>query len=199
MKVSILDAYDRLEYYKSQADEISIACEECIKGRPKEFGTHPFYIFAHARTIGMDEKVALFNDDLRYAMLDMNYKRKYISVDRVPEKTLIWQPRLSKPEAQSNSMLFKYFPANDTIEIKWMIPAIELWGQYDKDKMTGNELIFKSIEEYKTNKAALSRPDEDDLSDIEIDNIYRAISINSKIKRAKEGASSTSWLEQGLS
>src|SRR5882724_9710795 len=69
----------------------------------RPFGMHPFYIFAHTRT-----------DD-----------------DGV-KKRLIWQPRLSKPQAQTNSMLFKAYPGTDLIKVLWMIPERALWGNFKK-------------------------------------------------------------------
>ena len=119
----------------------------------KPFGGHPFYIFAHART-----------DD-----------------DGIT-KRLIWQPRLTKPKAQSNSMLFKAYPGTDNIKIIWMIPAEELWGQFMKGKITENKLIFDSITSFINNKKSLEEKEIDDLPDFQIEEIYKQIAINSKPK-----------------
>lgn len=112
----------------------------------RPFGNHPFYIFAHART-----------DD-----------------DGIT-KRLIWQPRLTKPKAQSNSMLFKAYPGTDILKVLWIIPAKELWKQFQKGKMTENKTVCESINAFIYNKAQLEMPEEDDLSDAEIDAIYRNI------------------------
>lgn len=122
--------------------------------RQRPFGDHPFYIFAHART-----------DD-----------------DGVT-KRLIWQPRLTKPRAQVNSMLFKAKPGTEDVEIFWIIPAPEMWEQYEKGKVTESETIMWSIHQFKTNKAALEKKEDDDLSDKEIDAIYREISIDAQRKK----------------
>ena len=103
----------------------------------RPFGEHPFYIFAHART-----------DD-----------------DGV-SKRLIWQPRLTKPKAQSNSMLFKAYPGTDNVRIIWMIPAVELWGQYEKGNVTEHETTRWSIQKYRDDRGALENPEPDDLSDM---------------------------------
>ena len=58
----------------------------------RPFGDYPFYIFAHTRT-----------DD-----------------DGVT-KRMIWQPRLTKPQAQTNSMLFKAYPSTDNVKIIWSL------------------------------------------------------------------------------
>jgi hypothetical protein len=114
----------------------------------RPFGHHPFYIFAHSRT-----------DD-----------------DGIT-KRLIWQPRLTKPKAQTNSMLFKAYPGTDIIKVLWMIPARELWPQFTKDKMTANQTIVDSINDFINNRAKLDAKEEDDLTDDQIDSIYRSLSL----------------------
>lgn len=113
----------------------------------RPFGSNPFYIFAHART-----------DD-----------------DGVT-KRLIWQPRLTKPKAQTNSMLFKAYPGSDIIKVIWMIPTRELWEQYQKGKLTENKTISESIHDFQHNRKKLEQPEEDDLPDEKIDAIYQEIS-----------------------
>lgn len=120
----------------------------------KPFGDHPFYIFAHART---DE-------------------------DGVT-KRLIWQPRLTKPKAQSNSMLFKAYPGTDVIKVIWMIPARELWDQYTKGKMTENKTVSESIQMFKADKKKLEEKEDDDMTDEQVDAIYKEISRNARFKR----------------
>ena len=120
----------------------------------KPFGDHPFYIFAHTRT---DE--------------DGTTKR------------LIWQPRLTKPKAQSNSMLFKAYPGTDLIKVIWMIPARELWGQYAKGKLTQNKTVSESIEAFRSNRKRLEEKEADDMTDEQIDRIYRELSANANKDR----------------
>jgi hypothetical protein len=122
----------------------------------RPYGDHPFYIFAHTRT---EEDGAT--------------------------KRLIWQPRLTKPHAQSNSMLFKAYPGTDIIKVIWMIPTPELWDQYIKGKMTENKTVSESIERFKTNKNKLEEKEDDDMTDEQINDIYREISLNAqKSKRS---------------
>src|ERR1051326_3511533 len=82
---------------------------ECVQDLidKRPFGNYPFYIWAHGRT---DE-------------------------DGVT-KRVIWQPRLTRPLAQTNSMLFKGYPGTDIVKICWIIPARELWDQYRKGNVT---------------------------------------------------------------
>lgn len=120
----------------------------------RPFGNHPFYIFAHART---EEDGAT--------------------------KRLIWQPRLTKPKAQTNSMLFKAYPGSDLIKVIWMIPARELWGQYTKGNVTENQTVLESIQDFVYYRKKLEQKEPDDLSDEQIDAIYRELSLESKRKQ----------------
>lgn len=126
----------------------SFDISECCEDliKKKPFGDHPFYIFAHART----------------------------EEDGVT-KRLIWQPRLTKPKAQTNSMLFKAYPGTDMIKIIWMIPARELWGQFEYGKMTQNQTVIESIEAFRNNREKLEAKESDDLSDEAINLIYLEI------------------------
>lgn len=109
----------------------------------RPFGDYPFYMFAHFRT-----------DD-----------------DGIT-KRLIWQPRLTKPFAQTNSMLFKGYPGTDIIKIIWIIPARELWPNFQAGQMTENKIISESIHDFEHNRSKLEAKEDDDLSDETIDRIY---------------------------
>ena len=110
----------------------------------RPFGEHAFYIFAHART-----------DD------DGSTKR------------LIWQPRLTKPKAQTNSMLFKVKPGSDNVRIIWMIPERSMWPQFKKGLVTENSIVEESIQSFENNREELEKKEEDDLDDKAIRSIYR--------------------------
>jgi len=172
MKVKLLDAHDRFTHFTRQGFDIAECCQDLINKKP--FGDYPFYIFAHARTIGLDEKFKLFSSG------------KYKSMQEVPEKTLIWQPRLTKPKAQSNSMLFKAYPKSDNIKVIWILPAQELWKQYEKGKMTGNETISESIYNFLHEKEKMEAKEDDDLPDAVIDKIYEEISKEANQKGKNE-------------
>lgn len=120
----------------------------------RPFGNHAFYIFAHTRT------------------------------DETAGRTrMIWQPRLTKPNAQANSMLFKAYPGSDIIKTIWIIPKKELWEQYEKGKMLENEMIVGSIQDYMFRRSELESPEDDDLNDDQINQIYRQ--IGQEIQRKK--------------
>jgi len=166
MKIDRLETHDRYKEFLNQNTSISECCQDLINKAP--FGIRPFYIFAHARTIGMDERFKLWSSG------------QFGDFENVPEKTIIWQPRLTRPEPQINSMLFKAHPGTDIINIIWMIPQKELWNQYKKGNMTESCIVFNSIWNFLNNKGALEKPDDDDPSDEEATAIYRDIAIEAK-------------------
>ena len=132
----------------------------------RPYGNHPFYIFAHTRT----------------------------HEDGVT-KRLIWQPRLTKPRAETNSMLFKAYPGTDIVKVIWMIPAQEMWGQFKKGLMTQNQTVIDSIEAYRHNRSRLEEKEEDDLTDSEIDAIYREIAEEARRKEHLKKSVQEVWRE----
>lgn len=180
MKITRIDAHDRFLEFSKQADYISQGCKDCIRNRPKEFETHPFYIYAHKRTIELDERIGIFNADWRENLLNPHYIRKYQIVSDVPTSRLIWIPRLSKPRAEPNSMLFKAFPPGDVIKTIWIIPEPEMWNQYTKGKIAENSVICESIKQYKADKSILELSEDDDLPEIKQKQIYKEIARNKK-------------------
>lgn len=195
MKLDRLETHDRLLQFNRQADYISKGCQDCINNRPKEYLDHPFYIFAHKRTLGVDEKIALFNEDLRLSLLDARRPRQYLTLDSIPEARMIWEPRLTKPQrAQSNSMLFRAYPPGDNIKIIWMIPAPELWEQFQKNKLTQNEVICDSIEMYKSpeGRAKLEGIEEDELPEYVVRGIMLEMGRNARARKARPEISAAS-------
>lgn len=171
MKINRLDAHDRLQHFTKQSFDIGECCQNLINQRP--FGEHSFYIFAHTRTLGLDEKIKLYSSG------------QYKLLEDIPEKTLIWQPRLTKPKAQTNSMLFKAYPGTDVIKVIWMIPEPSMWDQYTKGKLTENKTVCDSISDFQTDREKLEAPEEDDLTDEQIKKIYTEISKEARYKAKK--------------
>jgi hypothetical protein len=122
--------------------------------RQRPFGEHDFYIFAHART-----------------------------EDNGVDKRLIWQPRLTKPKAQTNSMLFKAFVGTDLIKVIWIIPQRELWKQYRMGFLNENQRIAESIHDFQFNRQKLEKREPDDLTDDQIDKIYQGLAQQARIKK----------------
>jgi len=148
MKQLILNPYDVHDRYETFTNE-DFSISECVEDIMKQepFGKEPFYIFVHGRTD---------DDGLR--------------------TRLIWQPRLTRPKPQTNSMLFKAYPMSDDIRICWMIPKEELFSQYEKDKITEHDITAWSINMYQNNFNELAAPEPDDLEEEQINGIYREIS-----------------------
>ena len=181
MKINVLDAHDRLLKYNNQSDYISKGADECKYKNPLSSAllSHSdyIYIFSHKREIGLDEKVSIFNEDLRESLINPNYKRKYITLADIPSARILWQPRLTKPEPQTNSMLFKTYKNSEGYEVFWIIPPPELWNQYKKDNLTGDQIIYESIHKFKNDKKRLSSPEKDDLSEERVKEIYKQIAL----------------------
>jgi hypothetical protein len=178
MKIDRLEAHDRLLHLKKQDHDIGKTCQEMINLKP--FGDHPFYIFAHKRQLGLDERLALYREDFNRSLLDPYYVRLYTSLDQVPTDRLIWQPRLTKPKAQTNSMLFKGYPGTDNVKVIWIIPDRCLWDQFEKGKMTENKTVWESIQAFVKNKEILESKEPDDYSDEAIEKIYFEITRAAK-------------------
>lgn len=149
---------DRLEThdrYKAFTKQ-STDISECCQDliNQRPFGEHPFYIFAHART---------HEDGF--------------------SKRILWQPRLTRPKAQTNAMLFKAYPGTDVIKVCWIIPPREMWSNYEKGKICHSEMIAKVIHDFEYNRVELDRPFDDDYSDEKIDMIYKELSQQAKTKK----------------
>jgi hypothetical protein len=181
MKINRLETHDRYLQFTAQSTNIAECVQDIVKQRP--FGDYCFYIFAHTRTIGLDEKVSIYNEDLYKDICDPNHVRKYKDLSEVPEARLIWHPRLTKPKSQSNSMLFKVYPGSDEVKIIWMIPKEELWGQYDKGKVTEDNQTYISIQNFQNCRELLDAPEKDDLGDSQINQIYKELSQQAKYSK----------------
>lgn len=178
MKINRLETHDRFQHLTGQDFDIGKTCQDMINKRP--FGNHAFYIFAHKRQLGMDERISLYQEDFRNSLIYGNYVRQYSSMEQVPTDRLIWQPRLTKPKAQTNSMLFKGYPGTDNVKIIWIIPDRCLWEQFEKGKMTENKTVWESIDMFMNHTEKLEAKEDDDYSDEAIDRIYKEISATSR-------------------
>lgn len=141
MKVNTLDAHDRLLHLqKDQSEIIAKGCEDCLKRNELSLAMQsrsPYiYIFAHPRT-----------------------------TDDGVNKRLLWQPRLTKPRAQTNSYLFRAISYTDIVEVCWIIPPIEMWNQYLKGNVTESRDVMWSIAQFQHNRKKLEEPFPDDCSE----------------------------------
>lgn len=152
---------DRLETHDryQHFTKQSFNISECCQDliNQRPFGNHPFYIFAHTRT----------------------------EEDGV-NKRLIWQPRLTKPKAQTNSMLFKAYPGSDQVKVIWMIPDRVMWSQYQVGNVAESETVLYSIDMFENHRALLEKVEDDDLSDEMVNEIYRDLSVEARRKKHME-------------
>lgn len=156
MKVNRLEAHDRLKYFiEDQSLNIAQGASDCLLKNPLSLmlqDRSPYiYLFAHPRTA--DDGIT---------------------------KKMYWQPRLTKPRAETNSYLFRAKSKSDLIEVCWLLPPEEMWGQYQMGNVTENELVLWSIDQYKNNRHKLEEREKDDLSDGLVRMIYKEVSMSSK-------------------
>lgn len=141
MKVNILETYDRLLHLKKdQEANIFQGAEDCLKKNPDSLffqSRSPYiYIFAHPRT-----------------------------ADDGVKKRMLWQPRLWKPKAQTNSYLFRAISHTDLIQVCWLLPPEEMWNQYILGNVTENKDVLYYIDQYMNHRKKLEADEPDDLSD----------------------------------
>ncbi len=157
--VNRFETHDRLQEFGKQKDNITKGILDCIKNRPEQFKNHPFYIYSHVRT-----------------------------ADDGHTKRLIWQPRLKKPKAQTNSMLFKAYPPGDKIKVIWMIPDRDQWPAYKKGTMLHQQVVLDSIKAFQEDRLSLEKDEEDEVTEEMAQRIYREIAISHKQKLEKKQA-----------
>lgn len=158
MKINIFEAHDRKEYLiKDQAIVISQGVDDCLKKNPLSLALQSYspyiYIFAHPRT----------------------------AEDGV-NKRMLYQPRLTKPEPQTNSYLFRALSGSDLLEICWLLPPKELWVQYKKGNVTESETIEWSINQFMYNRKKLEEKHPEDISEERIRSIYLQMKANESSK-----------------
>jgi hypothetical protein len=141
MKINKLETHDRLEHFKKdQSQNLFEGVDDCARKNKDCVAMQqhfPYvYIFAHPRT-----------------------------ADDGANKRMIYQPRLTKPKAQTNSYLFRLLSNTDIVEIVWMLPPRELWGQYEKGKLTESDDVLISIWNFTHKRDELEKPHKDDWSE----------------------------------
>ncbi len=161
MKLDRLETHDRLQHFlNDQSNIICQGAEDCLKKNTDSLKyqekCHYVYLFAHPRT----------DDD------GLN-------------KRLLWQPRLLKPKAQTNSYLFRAQSNTDIVEICWILPPREMWPQYNEGNVTESDWVRWSIDQFENNRRELEKPFPDDLTEDQAMIIFKAIlreSIHEKKK-----------------
>jgi hypothetical protein len=156
MKLDRLETHDRLEYFvNDQWKTISQGAEDCLKKNPDSLALQeksPYiYIFAHPRT----------HDD------GLN-------------KRMLWQPRITRPKAQTNSYLFRANSKSDVLMVCWCIPPKEMWNQYRKGNVCESNIVLWSINQFQYNREELEKPDPSDFTDEKAREIWMEFLKNGK-------------------
>lgn len=144
--VNRLDAHERLQQL-NQLNSLGITENLEMMIKADPFDGNKFYVFTHAR-----------RDD-----------------DGISTR-LIWQPRLTKPKMQTNSMLFKVNPKHpEEVTVIWIIPPREQWHLFEKGKLCENQTVIDSVYLFENERAKLEAKEPDDLDDATINKIYAQI------------------------
>jgi hypothetical protein len=146
MKLNRFETHDRYLEFTHGIEKIYEGCTECLSHVPEQIN-FPFYIYAHSRMIDYDEKIALVKESG-----DIYFKP--------PSERLIWMPVITKPKPSPNSYLFLVVQRPDLLQICWILPKKELWEQYAPGKMSYNEEVWTSIQNYKNCRSKMHIPDE---------------------------------------
>lgn len=151
MKLNRLESHDRLLHLKKdQSASIQDGASDCLTKNPLSLALQdrsPYvYLYAHPRT----------------------------ELDGVTKK-MYWQPRLGKPFAEPNSYLFRAQSKTDIVEVCWLLPSQELWGEHKKGNVTESQIVMWSIDQYLNNKKELEKPYPDDFSQDRIKSILMEI------------------------
>lgn len=159
MKINRLETHDRLEHFvQDQWKTISQGASDCLLKNPDSLylqDKSPYiYIFAHPRTA--DDGVS---------------------------KRMLWQPRVTKPRAQTNSYLFRATSKSDVLMVCWLIPPKEMWDQYKKGNVCESNIVLWSINQFQYNREELERSDPKDLPDNQARTIWLEFLKNDKNKR----------------
>jgi hypothetical protein len=138
MKINPLETHDRLlAFKKEQESNLFQGLEDCRLNNPNCVDMQKYfpyvYIFAHPRT-----------------------------AEDGATKRMLWQPRLTKPKAQTNSYLFRLTSNTDICEIIWLLPPRELWKQFEKGKVTASDEVMVSIANFLHQRQLLEQPHDDD-------------------------------------
>jgi hypothetical protein len=160
-----LETHDRLiDFKKKNQDSIEERINKMIVENP--FDGLPFYIFAHKRTLTDAERL-------------LHFQTHQYTIQNIPSHKIVWQPRLQKPKAQTNSMLFKVDPSfPDQVKVIWILPDRDQWDASRKGTMFQDPTVVESIEAFDNDRQSLERPEPDDPTDEKARAIYKKLYPN---------------------
>lgn len=162
IQVNTLETHDRLlDFKKKHEESIENRIAKMIQEDP--FDGLPFYIFAHKRTLSNGER-------------NLHFQTGQYTIRNVPSHKIVWQPRLQKPKACLNSMLFKVDPSfPDQVKVIWILPEREQWSSSREGTMFEDPTVIESIHAFENDRSSLEHPEPDDPSDERAEAIYKKL------------------------
>ena len=149
------EALDSVQNWKENSEQDWVKCvQDLIQSKP--FGDHKFYIFMFVKRVN----------------------------DITGEKKMYHQPRLTKPEPVPGTTLLRVNPLYpEEATIIWTLPNQETFNLYKEGKMFADEFVSECIDKYLNNPRELMKPEEGDLPDKKIRELW--ISYLKRLKEAK--------------
>jgi hypothetical protein len=154
------ELFDSTQNWKDNSEKNYSECiQNLIMSAP--FGAHKFYIFSFIKRVD----------------------------DASGIKKMIHQPRLTKPEPIPGGTLMRVDPRDPyTATLLWTLPNDQNFNLYKKGKMYADPFVHECIERFKKNPKEMMRPEVDDLTDEQIREIYKDMSMKQKAKKATAAA-----------
>lgn len=133
-----------------------------------------------------DQEINVFKgaeDCLKINKLSLQYQEKspYVYIFAFPKTNeyghpeMYWQPRLSRPTAQTNSYLFRATSKTDIIEVCWLIPPREQWPMFQGSNMMKDELVIWSVNQFRHKRKELEAPHPEDMPEHQMTAILKVI------------------------
>lgn len=136
---------DNVDYVRQNSEEGYVkAIQSLIQSKP--FGKHKFYIYTILKRVD----------------------------DRSGVKKFFHQPRLTKPNPLPGTTLLRADPSNpEEVKIIWTLPNREDFHKYSVGKLFADEFVCECVAKYCRNRSDFLGPEEGDLTEYEIREVYK--------------------------
>lgn len=150
------EALDSVQNWKENSEQDWVKCvQDTIQSKP--FGDHKFYIFMFVKRVN----------------------------DITGEKKMFHQPRLTKPEPVPGTTLLRVNPLYpEEAYIIWTLPNEQNFNLYKEGKIFSDPFVHECVEKYLHDRASLMKPEEGDLPDPKIRDLW--ISYLKKLKANRQ-------------
>lgn len=148
------EVMDNVEFFKQNSEDGYVKMVQKIINQ-KPFGNHKFYILQFVKRVD----------------------------DTTGVKKMHHQARLTKPEPFPGSTLLRCDPTQpEHVTIVWTLPNQENFGMYKSGKMFADPFVHECVKKFLECPQELMKPEDGDLSDEKIREIYRSKRSNKIIK-----------------